>query len=597
MTARNVFAARKRAALDQLVAAVPPLDAHRGHDATRAIVTIVAATALEMTATLRDHRLDARLLVSALPRADRFAEALIEQIRRAIDQRATEVQPPSFDPGGWLDDAGLIELLAELATAGAGERELAVLTESVGAAIKALSERIEQLAKDHLAAVLRRDLPWFRSPVGNLTPRLAWLLALDHAGDGRRALLVDQRSQAIAIYGSIDSVLREPAITAVIDRAEPLAPALCDRLGIVAAQLRRLRDARARVTTMAAFEDYTRAVIELTAHAVPLGDWPQGEDWATSQWVKRRERALFRPDLIGEGVEARDALTALREDLLEPLAFARAQALELEPRHELSSFLRGFSVPETLAAHPARRQLLVALSAAVIGPRGASGFAEAVGRWHRRAACAAAIRHEHAADRPGWPGLCAPWSTPDGQYAIVPLVTASELVEEGNALDHCVGGYYSQCRTGDTQILSLRDGSARVATIELHVADRSGGGLTLGMGQFKAQRNRRPADAHHRVLRAFVTDLENGRHPIARAALTAYRKERRDQGDYVWHRTALPPAHAERAWPLYAALLPKQRPATLQAWADASGLTAAFDAMLRALADPANSISMRRVAP
>ena len=83
-------------------------------------------------------------------------------------------------------------------------------------------------------------------------------------------------------------------------------------------------------------------------------------------------------------------------------------------------------------------------------------FQQAAHVWHRRAAAVAALRNENQTDRPGWPPLCPPWTSRCGTFEILPLTTAKALVEEGNAHHHCVGTYYDACRSGGTQILSLR---------------------------------------------------------------------------------------------------------------------------------------------
>ncbi|MES2301011.1 MAG: hypothetical protein V4521_02885 [Pseudomonadota bacterium] len=45
--------------------------------------------------------------------------------------------------------------------------------------------------------------------------------------------------------------------------------------------------------------------------------------------------------------------------------------------------------------------------------------------------------------------------------------------------------------------------------------------------------------------------------------------------------------HARRAWPLYRTMLPKGSPEAFDAWCETTGLTAAFDAILNAIASAA----------
>lgn len=52
-------------------------------------------------------------------------------------------------------------------------------------------------------------------------------------------------------------------------------------------------------------------------------------------------------------------------------------------------------------------------------------------------------------------------------YALVPLRLPQELIEEGEALNHCVGTYVSEVAQGNCLIYSVRRGGQRVATLEL----------------------------------------------------------------------------------------------------------------------------------
>lgn len=53
------------------------------------------------------------------------------------------------------------------------------------------------------------------------------------------------------------------------------------------------------------------------------------------------------------------------------------------------------------------------------------------------------------------------------RFTLVPLVTAQELAEEGEAMNHCVATYASAVAQGHCRIYSVRRGNRRLATLEL----------------------------------------------------------------------------------------------------------------------------------
>lgn len=352
------------------------------------------------------------------------------------------------------------------------------------------------------------------------------------------------------------------------------------RLGVSTAELRAVRGARSLPAALKTAVDLEHAVVELKAHGVPLAEWPsRGEPdqpaaWLQSPWAGVHRNTIVRVDYVGNQ-HARDAVGALAEDILRPLAVHRAT---IAKRRDLAySFLHSFEFPAGLRNSRDRQAFLVVLNRAIIGLRGVKAFQEAVELWHRRVSTISAVRHERRTDRPGWPAICPPWRCDRGVHEIVPITSAAGLVEEGNRLDHCVGGYYQQCRSGAVQILSLRRDGMHVATIELKLSGKTADTLSFQVGQFKARRNRRPDDELHDALRAFLTALNSGTHPIFRPQLAAHRKRMEQEGDYLWSARALPIAHAREVFPLYLPLLPRGTPADLDSWCEQTGLNAALD--------------------
>jgi hypothetical protein len=516
-----------------------------------------------------------------MPDADPTVLGLAGHMEAAITSSACHARNTTpFDPGAWLEQSGYIGLLARAVKAGANESDLKDMAGMISEAIAKLSSRVGQLTDMHLDRLLQRDLPQLDERPSGSSSTLEWLLAVDRSGDAERPVVLTRRWQALTIYTALSTVLREKPITRAIDEGRPLKPILMDRLGISAAELKALRGARSLPAALKSAIDLEHAVVELKAHGVPLAEWPgRGEPdqpaaWQQSPWAGIHRNGIIRVDYVGSD-HARDAIGALAEDILRPLAVHRAT---IAKRGDLAySFLHSFEFPAGLRNSRDRWAFLAVLNRAIIGSRGIKAFHEAVELWHRRVATISAVRHERRTDRPGWPAICPPWCCERGVHEIVPITSAAGLVEEGNRLDHCVGGYYQQCRSGAAQILSLRRDGMHVATIELKLSGATADTLSFQVGQFKARRNRRPDDELHDVLRAFLAALNRGAHPIFRTRLAAHRKRMKQEGDYLWSAGALPIVHAREVFPLYLPLLPRGTPADFDTWCEQTGLTAAFD--------------------
>ena len=163
----------------------------------------------------------------------------------------------------------------------------------------------------------------------------------------------------------------------------------------------------------------------------------------------------------------------------------------------------------------------------------------------------------------------------------MPLTTAKALVEEGNAHHHCVGTYYDACRTGRTQILSLRQNGNPSVTAEILLDDRIS---SIRVAQFKGLFDEVPDDpALHEVMREFLRDLRNGDHPFNRQQLRAYRQWADEHVYYGSSGRQLSITHALEAFPLYLALLPRRTPADFDRWCEQTGLREGFSAALRLL--------------
>jgi hypothetical protein len=91
---------------------------------------------------------------------------------------------------------------------------------------------------------------------------------------------------------------------------------------------------------------------------------------------------------------------------------------------------------------------------------------------------------------------------------IVPLLTQAELIEEGNAMHHCVGSYSCDCRMGRVQIWSIRapDGH-RCSTLATRFQRRAAGGWKASISQHSARANAQPDASSIAAARALIANL------------------------------------------------------------------------------------------
>lgn len=577
-------------ALDELAGACPQFAKHRSGSCGQFVVAIVALSKTNLCRAAQDNRLEVALSGCPAPPAASTAAQTFNKIADAMNHGM--LRSPGqfrFDFATLLNDQGYPQLMVEMLVDGAAASELTTLTEILGAAAGAVLKLASQHFGEHVAAMLTRDAPFVAGLRPGLSDTLQWLLAPEYSGDARRPVVLTRRGQAFSLYGSLVRTLREAEITATIDRGEPLAPVLAHRLSLTEAELRAFRGARSAAESVVQWDDFGNAARRLKAYPAPQHEWPGGGlpdrafAWVNSPWLGSHQTHLIRPDYFIEGEpQVQDALLALKDDLLRPLVADRMGA---GPRgSSVQIFAGALRFPDKLHTSGDYRAFLGGLHRAIVGPRKAKAFQQAVVLWHRRAASLSALRHERSAKRPGWPPLCAPWRSVDKSYEMVALTSAADLVVEGNEMRHCVGGYYDVCRRGDTQILSLRRDGQRVATAEL-MLEGDIDDPSLRVGQFKAVDNGRPKPDLHDALRVFLRDVRSGAHPINLVRLGRYRRRMRKAGDYVWRADALPIAHAREAYSLYRPLLPRNAPATFDDWSVESGLVDTIDRAIAALAD------------
>lgn len=556
----------------------------------KAFATLVALAEVKLFAVADQNHLEAVLCTAPSIGKDALAHELVDMIAALAGEYASQPRPSTGPAlGDWIEAHGFSDMSVALLSTDAKWQDLTAAAEIVAAAIRTLSARSRDLALTHVGNMLGRDLPEALCLRHGLTSIAAWLLAPETSGQANRAEILLRRRQAMSLYGALSGSLLDDEITSAIDAGRPLIPLLQQRHDLMAPELRALRQARSLRHAIETPTDFHVAVQELKIHQVSLHEWPGGGRpgeavaWERSAWVRGQRQHMMRPDYLGiNATGATDALNALRDDLLRPLVADRIRLGGYKPGGKVSRFASSIELDATRGGGRLRRDFLAALRRAIVGPRSAKAFQEGVGLWHRRVASLSALRHEQRAEQPGWPPLCQPWRSCCGRFDIVALSSAAELVEEGRALDHCVGGYYDICRRGDTQILSMREDGRHAATVELKLgSDLSS--IAIEVGQFKAYRNATPPIHLHDPLRSFLHAVRSGEHPVDGSRLAAYRKTMRHRWDGSWSSQTLSLDHAREVFAFYLPLLPRGTSANFDTWCKQSGLTAAIDRTLARL--------------
>jgi hypothetical protein len=569
--------------------------------ALRAVAILSLVAEAEICHALVPASTAPHLTVPAFTGADPGVEQLLHELTEAVAVRARGLaRQRHFSATTWLEAHRLDRLV--LCSISADDADLSALLAQAAQAVRSLTDKAQQLMIEHVRKLVARDAPALLSTWETLGAKdLGWILAHEHDGDPTRACRVARRVQALELYASLADRLRERAITTVIDGGQELVPALAARLALTQPQIRALRHAKPPTAQMPFLAtSYEHAARQLQAHAVPLHQWPgggrpaQAQAWQDSPWLESRELTLLRADYYSQDETVRDAIKGFRDDLLEPLiaGFAAPHAAGALRSSTTTLCCQAGRIlkPETFAPERlgAIQSFLACMHRALVGERGPKAFEDAARLWHRRAASAAALRHEHQSDRPGWPALCPPWTSPCRSFAIVPLTSAQALVEEGNAHQHCVGGYYDQCRSGNTQILSLRVRGVPAVTAEI-LLDH--GLSALRVGQFKGPHDQVPDDpALHQAMRDFLRDIRTGVHPLNLRELRAYRKW---AAEHVtpWSNSTLTLEHARAVFPLYRPLLPRGTYADFDHWCHTSGLKAGLVAALRDLTEEPQALA------
>jgi hypothetical protein len=581
---RTSFEKLRSRSVELIAAASPHLAARVDHPAVAAIAELMALDAVEVAFEIPDDHATAIMTTTPKVPQGTFAARLLKSIVAAARGDIDGSAKPSHqrnDPSisFRVNSAGLVDLANEMLKAGADLDDIGALHRLASDAASGVSRKLSGMQCDIVSAVLSRDLPTLKTRY--VSEMVRWMLCLDHEGRPTRREAIARRMQAHVAYGAVQAILREKAITAVIDAGEQLAPALQRRLGIDAARLRAINGLLTIQQSQEYNGDRTDVVADLLAFDVPAHEWE--EKLRSSEWISRRDASALSPDYVAGETAIRDTLSAFATDIVAPIVATRVAPFGLngDQIRKLSGLTSGGDPGRANAAPEARRRYLGTLRAAIAGQRRGRAFREAAMIWHRRAACAAALRHENRGDEGnGWPAFCRPWTSADGTMTVTPIVTAAGLVEEGSHMSHCVGGYYDQCRSGGTHILAVRGPDRLAATLEILVSIRDGS-FVMSRGQFKTYHDQKPDEELQAAMREFIADVTGGRHRIAKKEIAEHIRKEREDGDY--RSGALDMDHARTSWPLYRVMMPRPTPETLDEWIAETGIVEAIDDVVRSM--------------
>lgn len=573
-----------RSARDEIVATLEGLEFDPSAPLVATLAAMIAFSRSQVTIHMIEAHLEPEMRMHPAPIQGGLAQRILDDMRRRAHELIVGRRNfGDFDASTYVDEGRFAHFAAGLAAQSGGLEAIDRLATVIGETIRSLSTTHSTLSQRHYRDVLMRDLGVGREDlpytVGDVT---LWALRPDLQGSPTRRDAIVRRMQALEAYGVIHPLLMTPDITRTIDQGERLAPALQSKLGMDATRLRLVTRAQPIGRTLRNDES-VHTVLELLAYEIPSHEWPK--DWSGARFGSPHHQHIVSPKLIGEAQESIDALAAFTTDVLKPIVKTRMDALGIAKSDAsgVQTFMNRLSFPDNMRNGPERRDFHRGMTAAVFGARKAKAFREGAEIWHRRAACAAALRKEMLAEDPHWPAVCDVWTSPDGRITAVPLTTAEELVDEGNFHNHCVGGYYEQCRSGRTHIVSMRRDSVPAGTLELTAVFIEGKLDHLTPGQFETTHRAKPDQDVQDAAKAFLRDLEEA-HPVNRKQVQKHARRMARMHHDGWSETIMPLSHAVRTWPLYRPLMPRPFVEDLMTWAERSGLIATIDAALLAIA-------------
>jgi hypothetical protein len=137
-------------------------------------------------------------------------------------------------------------------------------------------------------------------------------------------------------------------------------------------------------------------------------------------------------------------------------------------------------------------------------------------RWHRWQLQMADLDPDEGREDTGASWLTfidEPWEKRfiiNGNYLVVPLNTPALLKEEGQRMQHCVGGYAARCFYGGSHIFSIRDGKTGLplSTVELRLGVHDFLASDITVSQHYGLLNSQPSESCKSVLESFMKHIQ-----------------------------------------------------------------------------------------
>lgn len=346
------------------------------------------------------------------------------------------------------------------------------------------------------------------------------------------------RFQAIESYPvAVSLAFKNPAVTQAIDMGSSLETALADHFKIPVHGVRAMRGLRDDKLREHKLENLPFMFNEIhLARELPFGHWPDrnGKISFEKQWsyflkvqkqisaldrhmVNRRyyggpshksderfsvdmmlaqkaswkdEMKIFEtPDNESIGMDLVDMTDAFRNQLLMPLMYDALK--ELYAKHG-TSYASILPSSYNLISRSAEGQNSSHIRDLIIRDRTLTRLSEYSDYFHKNDAQMRALIVRLARTR-SWEPITDPYTimSPSGPLIFTPLTDSAQLTEEGDKMDHCVGGYTSQCLRGRTHIVSVRNPEGEsLATMEIYYDHDK----TLSVSQLKAKSNKTPSE-------------------------------------------------------------------------------------------------------
>lgn len=342
----------------------------------------------------------------------------------------------------------------------------------------------------------------------------------------RRPETRSRRLQASAAYPLLTRFLNRRELSAVIDDARPLAPAIASFLDVPQSSVRQivgLNWQKFRSPHRILSHERLTQLLRMTSLLVPEDRPRKRAEWLAALDLSES----FFPHLpyplsptVAHGLRRLATIERLAKvhvmDAIDDLSTQLRRVIDLT--WEVDWSRRWFEY-----------DLLIRT---VMGENGGAkrlvAFAE---DWHRgaarRTACVRSLERRSASiETKRWAPMTAePFRWNGGTLRW--LCDEDELAAEGLEMRHCVGSYVTQCHLGDSHIASVVDAAGNRSTAEFCLPDPGKGGRRIRCLQNNAAGNAEASPGCREIVGEFLRRAGNGGGLVQADALRSARLERR----------------------------------------------------------------------